>query len=1006
MDNRLELAGVWLAKTSFNENMKTAQHRLLNFGLVALANDSPVPTVARTIIQLLHSRERPSFDIVKGMKIDVVRSDALYVLAAIHFNVDVFVFSTHKNPRVFRSTGGVTHAVGIFEAIDTYDKSQTSWFLVLAGHRSKKPFSSQNRKIVLHTSLNSPWPSSATNLAKRHGPPSVTQRTKKRSSIQELNERVRDVIKDLRQKRTYQHPKPPATRVDLQASAYSYLKSKLKKTGRMPRGLMDKALNIVSKGKPIANTHSRKMYLFPNGCLEVWRDIVLSLFHWCWDRNWDRNWDDEEVVVVNPDPDHTPQEDYSYYITVLEEIMADAAGDQDPMDEESFESTTDNRVCSLPYKKLIRPDLSDDQAKKVLRMLEKAQADVSRVMEEVYNLAFCAMLAVAAGWTEPKDANDPMPSLDIRFILPSSYQLSEGVDTIAATSTQIHWDGDIYDKSFKYLVLALLRIWLAPRRFARTEEKRRDSTAAMSIRSTVRTSAMSKSMWMRQVRDLFNELAALTRKGSLDDKAAPRIEAILQRLRRLQKTQPAKGEVNTHPIPCIDEQLRQALYIAQLNVDDSTDQQSNEQEANEGLSDSESEEEDGELYPDEDDDYDNQAMAMLAEQENEGESDADSDGEDGDYDDDVVEKDEPESSGAQIKRVVSTLVHFPSIQHTVNTNHVSKALHKTTTCTVKELQAVRDIVNLLRPYAPKRVPTEHGLRGHTPFSALRAPMVLLAQAVLQVLHLHRFTRHLSLGHLRGSDCFDIKSESGNTITTVPDASRDQNKASVLGAFFNITLMRQHCRHFRIEFAHRLTFVDKYQVQLLSTVVPHSVSRKGYPVKSDFERRRAKKHALEHWQLDKRQLEELTTSSADIIKHKAEVYKKSPDFDPVEVFRRKGGPAKSRKEAYYWTRLDKVATSKKQHPNQTINAPTKLVPDWKNHQYEEEPTLIDVSQLLKAVRQDPKKTIGCAGGGPGIKTTLGWSHRPGTRLCDEQQAKLAEDEPPHEDELNNLHDEKQ
>ncbi|KAF9999069.1 hypothetical protein BGZ65_005517 [Modicella reniformis] len=50
LDSRLELAGMQLAKTSFNENMKTAQRRLLDFGLVPLANDSPMPSTARLAV--------------------------------------------------------------------------------------------------------------------------------------------------------------------------------------------------------------------------------------------------------------------------------------------------------------------------------------------------------------------------------------------------------------------------------------------------------------------------------------------------------------------------------------------------------------------------------------------------------------------------------------------------------------------------------------------------------------------------------------------------------------------------------------------------------------------------------------------------------------------------------------------------------------------------------------------------------------------------------------------
>ncbi|KAI8348545.1 hypothetical protein B0O80DRAFT_429558 [Mortierella sp. GBAus27b] len=138
----------------------------------------------------------------------------------------------------------------------------------------------------------------------------------------------------------------------------------------------------------------------------------------------------------------------------------------------------------------------------------------------------------------------------------------------------------------------------------------------------------------------------------------------------------------------------------------------------------------------------------------------------------------------------------------------SQYLSKTTICTTKELQTVRAVINLLHPYAPKKVPGDHGHQTHAPSVALQAPMVLLVQAVLQALTLHSFTRCLSLwppsgpstglqvssGILFELPCssdpehFDIWNLHGNAITDVPNALGSENKATVMDSFLSMQLV--------------------------------------------------------------------------------------------------------------------------------------------------------------------------------------------------------------------------
>ena len=74
------------------------------------------------------------FDIGNDMLIEVVPSDATYMLAARHFQVDVYIFSSRSYPRVFRPGRGAAHAVRLFEDKNSYEK--TSEIMVLGAART------------------------------------------------------------------------------------------------------------------------------------------------------------------------------------------------------------------------------------------------------------------------------------------------------------------------------------------------------------------------------------------------------------------------------------------------------------------------------------------------------------------------------------------------------------------------------------------------------------------------------------------------------------------------------------------------------------------------------------------------------------------------------------------------------------------------------------------------------------------------------------------------------
>ncbi|KAF9566213.1 hypothetical protein EC968_003829, partial [Mortierella alpina] len=361
-----------LGQTGFNENAKLATRRLLDFGLEPVVHDIPSLSpntaqiaIAKSIIQLLGC-EPPSFEIGKYMRIEIVPSDAHYVLAAKHFQVDLVVFSTKTHPRIFKSAfSGTAPAVGLFEIKDSYEK--TSEIMILGPSRTPPKASDIEAEQTHLSSYQSEFPLAVFREERRRKSCTVTDHADdeaafKLACLQEIDEQVQSAIKSLTGKRNYKHPRPTLTRSDLQATEYARLKAKLQNAARIPRGLMDKALKLVSG---------------------VWKDMVLSLFHWCWARNWA---DPDEAAISNPDPDYRPAEDYARYKTRMQGLA------QRGLEEATDETPQDFRTIAMPFKKLLRP--------------------------------------VAAGWTEPLEVDSPPPSLDIRRLIPQGFELPEDLDPI------------------------------------------------------------------------------------------------------------------------------------------------------------------------------------------------------------------------------------------------------------------------------------------------------------------------------------------------------------------------------------------------------------------------------------------------------------------------------------------------------------------------------------------------------------------------------------------------
>ncbi|KAF9965257.1 hypothetical protein BGZ70_005155 [Mortierella alpina] len=351
--------------------------------------------------------------------------------------------------------------------------------------------------------------------------------------------------------------------------------------------------------------------------------------------------------------------------------------------------------------------------------------------------------------------------------------------------------------------------------------------------------------------------------------------------------------------------------------------------------------------------------------------------------DDVDQDDEQgqaeDSSGAQIRRlatVLKTLVHSPAITHKINKNYVKKSLLKNMDATDRELVVVHDLVNVLRPFAPKRVATTSGHRNHTDHVILSAPMVLIAQATLVHLGLHRFKRHISPSTRTGSTTslqmslavlyemfgaatgnFDIKAASGAIIRAPSDAAAPANKEAAISAFFDLSRLQEECR------AHNLHFSNRDTVRLQGTLIPHGNERPGYPVESIYEKRREQRKAnsgasyiwskeLDHWQergFSHNEIDKACTHFKGLVKEQDKVVKTlkgNPDHDPWELVQQQQQLAMMRKEGYYLAKLEKVAKARVENKEKRCQAPRITHPAWTDSAVEDELSRIDLGDILR------------------------------------------------------------
>ncbi|KAG0344697.1 hypothetical protein BG004_004254 [Podila humilis] len=615
----------------------------------------------------------------------------------------------------------------------------------------------------------------------------------------------------------------------------------------------------------------------------------------------------------------------------------------------------------------MRPDLSESEKTHVVEAILQTQEKISRVQEEDYNVAYLVCLLVAAGYSTPSSL--PLPVVDVRLFLPADYPLPEGITTtanVAPISRAIEDKVDAGGSSdldrllsaqhLKQLHTQLLSMSIPT---ADNVERRVDSAAIKH--PTFKSPPVSH--WKQQRRKFWDEITRLSRKDFAEVAAQPRINAILMRLRRLDREMLQRGISAPSTILPLEERQRQALYIKTLDLDTASDQRESDHAGDEELNAAEgigldldlSVTDDLNLDSDEADDLDlnEEHVPRLAIEEDWWCGEDDEIMEQGDVvtvkttdDNDVdeaegQEEDEEtnEYSGAQIKRlfsVVNTLVHSPSIKHDINNNYVQKCANKTTVISTRDAQAIKDVTNILRKYCPKKViQTEGSYKDPRSCLALSASLVLLAQAIFPLLGLSRFTRRLSSWPSAGS-LGALHLDSCSIYEIMCTSSPDQFDA-VNGNIISNS-------------------ANAYRQENRNTLISHGADRQGYPTESAYEQRRQNKNIahgfsfmwqqeLDHWGMTTPEISTAVKMSTQEVKEKAknlkDAKKQNSNVDPTDI------------------EVEKDNSS----------APKVLQCHWDNHKLEETPERINLQHMLQEVQHDPSKKIACGGGDPGLVTTL-------------------------------------
>lgn len=120
-------------------------------------------------------------------------------------------------------------------------------------------------------------------------------------------------------------------------------------------------------------------------------------------------------------------------------------------------------------------------------------------------------------------------------------------------------------------------------------------------------------------------------------------------------------------------------------------------------------------------------------------------------------------------------------------------------------------------------------------------------------------------------------------------------------------------------------------------------------------------------MNKDQIEKAAKDSALLSKSKAAELKvsKSSKSDLKVINKHERELAVAKKEAYYWSKLEKASKAKQEG----MKPPSPFNVSWEDHRVEEEPSRIELKSLVDESEETPGKMISWAGGDPGVRVML-------------------------------------
>ncbi|KAF9201042.1 hypothetical protein BGZ49_008726 [Haplosporangium sp. Z 27] len=497
-----------------------------------------------------------------------------------------------------------------------------------------------------------------------------------------------------------------------------------------------------------------------------------------------------------------------------------------------------------------------------------------------------------------------------------SHTVTEQIRQFSTAVNNI-WEGSIFNKSMEYLLRILLRLHLAPVREEKFKQKVRLNKEKKKHR-VESTRTVSRSLRKRKVKLLCDELADI-QQSSRDDKSE-RMQAIMKKLMELNSVEPTATSATDNPIPCLEEQPRQFI-----EADSATAGDNEASDTSECLLQHQSALVPGVLIQDDFEDFD---------------EDFDFDfNDDFEYpNDNEYNQTAHESSRSRLRAlqcVLRTLIESPHINEHINVNWVKKSSYYDSNFTDKECEVVADLANALRPYIPRKRPSTDSpnLQNSISHVTLRAPLAIITNTILRATGYSHFTRRmtpqispaslhgLALGPVgiyevlchRSENHFDVRDMCGSMVTDYRKITlHSQNRKAILGSFFDLNKIKEICKAHGLTFRDRITFVDRYTIQLTGTVIPNGPDRSGAPVRSELEHRKKlkiKAPSSNRWH------EEFLKSrlGKDTVLQEVKVAVEAVKFAEKEI----KGPRKDMREKEQTQNLQSIRV-KNQEPNSYID----------------------------------------------------------------------------------------